>query len=149
MSDTEHIQPPVSLDTNNSLEDGEIILVVDDYEMIVTLIQDFLQQQGVEVQSANSMETTRNILQEKRIALVLLDINLPDGSGTDLIAEIKQANPTTAIIMLSAATDLQTALKCLRHGADDYLTKPVQLGTFWETVRKVLEKRRLQIKHQP
>jgi signal transduction histidine kinase len=50
--------------------------------------------------------------------------------------------------MLSAATDLHTALKCLRHGADDYLTKPVQLATFWETVKKVLDKRRLKINNR-
>ena len=148
MSDTEPTQPSVSLGENTLLEDDEVILVVDDYQVIVTLLQDFLQHQGLATRSADSAKKFRKTLTTVPIALVLLDINLPDGDGTDLISEIKKASPSTAIIMLSAATDLHTALQCLRHGADDYLTKPVRLTTFWETVRKVLEKRRLQINNR-
>ncbi len=148
MSDTEPAQPSVSLSENTLLEDDEVILIVDDYQVIVALLQDFLHHQGLATRSADSAQKFRKILKTLPIALVLLDINLPDGDGTDLISEVKKASPSTAIIMLSAATDLHTALQCLRHGADDYLTKPVRLTTFWETVRKVLEKRRLQINNR-
>ncbi|MCI5163996.1 MAG: response regulator, partial [Candidatus Electrothrix sp. AX5] len=148
MSDTELRLPSVSLDDNEFLEGAEVILAVDDYHAVVVLLQNFLHQRGLTTLTAGSAHEFRQYLQEVPIALVLLDINLPDGNGTELISEIKKASPSTAIIMLSAATDLHTALKCLRHGADDYLTKPVQLATFWETVRKVLEKRRLQINNR-
>ncbi|WP_339134164.1 MAG: response regulator [Candidatus Electrothrix sp. GW3-4] len=148
MSDTELRLPPVSLDDNEFLEGNEVILAVDDYQAVVVLLQKFLQQRGLKTLTAASAQEFRQILNKVPIALILLDINLPDGDGTQLISEVKEASPTTAIIMLSAATDLHTALECLRHGADDYLTKPVQLATFWETVRKVLEKRRLQINNR-
>ena len=148
MSDTELRLPPVSLDDNEFLEGDEVILAVDDYHAVVVLLQNFLHQRGLTTLTAGSAHEFRQYLKEVPIALILLDINLPDGNGTELISEIKEASPSTAIIMLSAATDLHTALECLRHGADDYLTKPVQLATFWETVRKVLEKRRLQINNR-
>ncbi|XCN75184.1 MAG: response regulator [Candidatus Electrothrix aestuarii] len=140
--------PPVSLDDNEFLEGDEVILAVDDYHAVVVLLQNFLHQRGLKTLTASSVQEFRQVLHSVPIALILLDINLPDGDGTELISEIKEASPSTAIIMLSAATDLHTALECLRHGADDYLTKPVQLATFWETVRKVLEKRRLQINNR-
>jgi signal transduction histidine kinase/DNA-binding response OmpR family regulator len=148
MSDTELRLPPVSLDDNEFLEGDEVILAVDDYQAVVVLLQNFLHQRGLTTLTAGSAQEFRHMLNKLPIALILLDINLPDGDGTELISEIKKASPNTAIIMLSAATDLHTALECLRHGADDYLTKPVQLATFWETVRKVLEKRRLQINNR-
>ncbi|MCW5203286.1 MAG: response regulator [Candidatus Electrothrix communis] len=148
MSDTEPSLPSVSLDDNEFLEGAEVILAVDDYHAVVVLLQNFLHQRGLTTLTAGSAHEFRQYLKEVPIALILLDINLPDGNGTELISEIKEASPSTAIIMLSAATDLHTALECLRHGADDYLTKPVQLASFWETVRKVLEKRRLQINNR-
>jgi signal transduction histidine kinase/DNA-binding response OmpR family regulator len=139
---------PISLNDNEFLEGDEVVLVVDDYQDIALVLQDFLQHRGLKTLTAGSAEEARQILERMPVALVLLDINLPDANGTALISVIKDASPNTAIVMLSAATDLHTALECLRHGADDYLTKPVQLVSFWETVRKVLEKRRLKINNR-
>ncbi len=139
---------PISLNDNEFLEGDEVVLVVDDYQDIALVLQDFLQHRGLKTLTAGSAEEARQILERMPVALVLLDINLPDANGTALISVIKDASPNTAIVMLSAATDLHTALECLRHGADDYLTKPVPLVSFWETVRKVLEKRRLKINNR-
>ena len=82
------------------------------------------------------------------MALVLLDIGLPDADGTKLLPELKQHYPDLAVIMLTAVTDLQTALACLRYGADDYLTKPVHFTDLLTTLRRVLEKRRLTIRNR-
>ncbi len=127
------------------LEGDEVVLAVDDFVQIADILQAYLQHRSLKTKTAASVAEFRQMLRQERIALVLLDINLPDGCGVDLIPEIQEADSDTAIIMLSGVTDLQTALKCIRHGADDYLTKPVQFAPFWETVRKVLEKRRLKI----
>ncbi|MCI5220836.1 MAG: response regulator, partial [Candidatus Electrothrix sp. LOE2] len=117
MSDTEPRLPSASLDDNEFLEGDEVILAVDDYQAIAVLLQNFLRQRGLRTLTAGSAHEFRQILHTVPTALVLLDINLPDGDGTKLISEIKEASPNTAIIMLSAATDLHTALECLRHGA--------------------------------
>ncbi len=137
-----------SLPDEQLLEDGEIILIVDDFPDIVLLLQDFLRQHGFATVTAGSAAELRQIFAEQPVALALLDIGLPDADGTELIPEIKREYPDTSIIMLTAVTDLQTALDCLRYGADDYLTKPVKFAPFLDTVRKVLEKRRLTINNR-
>lgn len=138
-------QPAASIDNNVLLEGDEVVLAVDDFAQIAHILQAYLQHRSLKTLTASSAEEFRQVLKQVPVALVLLDINLPDADGTKLIPEIKAVNPDTAVIMISGVTDLQTALDCIRHGADDYLTKPVQFEPFWETVRKVLEKRRLQI----
>jgi len=146
MPDPEISHPTtVSLPDDQLLEGEEVILIVDDYPEIVHLLQDFLQQYEFATVTAGSALELRQVFKQKPVALALLDIGLPDADGTELIPEIKAAYGDTSIIMLTAVTDLQTALECLRLGADDYLTKPVHFAPFLETLRKVLEKRRLTI----
>jgi signal transduction histidine kinase/DNA-binding response OmpR family regulator len=138
-------QPAAAIDNETLLEGDEVVLTVDDFAQIAHILQTYLQHRNLKTLTAASAEEFRRVLTQAPVALVLLDINLPDANGVKLIPEIKAANPDTAIIMISGVTDLQTALECIRHGADDYLTKPIQFEPFWETVRKVLEKRRLKI----
>jgi len=148
MPDPDVIYSTVSLPDDQLLEGEEIILIVDDYPDIVFLLQEFLQQHGFPIVTAGSADELRRVFQQTPVAMALLDIGLPDADGTELIPEIKAAHGDTSIIMLTAVTDLQTALECLRLGADDYLTKPVQFEPFLETLRKVLEKRRLMINNR-
>ncbi len=148
MCDPDSLKSADLLDDDACLEEDEVVLAVDDFVQIADIIKAYLQHRSLKTLTASSVAEFRRMLTQARVALVLLDINLPDGSGIDLIPEIKTADPDTAVIMLSGVTDLQTALKCIRHGADDYLTKPVQFEPFWETVRKVLEKRRLKINNR-
>ena len=145
MSDPDLSFSTASLPDDQLLEGDEIILIVDDFQDIVFLLQEFLQKHGFPTVTAGSAQELRQVFQQTPVAMVLLDIGLPDADGTELIQEIKAAHADTSIIMLTAVTDLQTALDCLRLGADDYLTKPVQFEPFLETLRRVLEKRRLMI----
>ncbi|MHB8809611.1 MAG: response regulator [Desulfobulbaceae bacterium] len=138
--------PPVS--PGELLDNGEVILIVDDYPEIVALLQEFLQDQGLPTITAGSAMELQQAMQSHAVALVILDIGLPDRSGMDLLPELKTNFPDLAVIMLTAVTDLHTALECMREGADDYLTKPVQFTEFYATVRKVLEKRRLTINNR-
>ena len=143
-----YAQAPLSIADDELLDKDEIIVIVDDYADIVSLLQDFLQQQGFSSTTAASAEDLRRHLSTGKVALVLLDIGLPDANGTELIPELKENFSDLAIIMLTAVTDLQTALACLRFGADDYLTKPVHFTDLLTTLRKALEKRRLKIKNR-
>ena len=124
---------------------NEVIVVVDDLADITELLVLFLKERGFKTISANSAAELRQCLDNHDIALVLLDIGLPDADGVSLLPEIKAKSPDTAIIMLTAAASLETALLCLRHGADDYLTKPVQFGNLLTILRRVLEKRHLEL----
>ncbi|MCL1980174.1 MAG: response regulator, partial [Proteobacteria bacterium] len=143
------LSPPSLAVAEDELLDGdECIVIVDDSLDLVTLVQDFLGQRGLATIIAGSADSLRHQLAEHKAALVLLDINLPDADGTTLLPELKRDYPDLAVIMLTAVTDLQTALACLRYGADDYLTKPVRFGDLLATVHRVLEKRRLTIRNR-
>ncbi len=127
------------------LDEDEIIVIVDDSPEIFILLESYLTKQNFQVQTAQSAKDLYGILATHKAALILLDIGLPDKSGTDILAELAPEHPDLGIIMVTGTTDIQTALDCLRKGADDYLTKPINLKDFTRTVHHTLKKRRLAI----
>jgi len=127
------------------LNPGEVIVVVDDSQDIFNLFQDFLSGQGFTVLHAPSAAAFFHLLQANTVALALLDIGLPDRKGTEILAELTSHYPDMAIIMVTGSADLQTAMYCLRLGADDYLTKPMHLADLLHAITTALEKRRLVI----
>jgi len=141
-------QQTLSIANEELLEGDEVIVIVDDFADIVGLLREFLQEQGFPVVTAGSASELRHQLASNTVALMLLDIGLPDADGMKLLPELKGNHPDLAVIMLTAVTDLQTALDCLRYGADDYLTKPVHFADLLTTLRRVLEKRRLTIRNR-
>lgn len=129
------------------LQDDEVVVIVDDFPDIVNLLQEFLNSENIPVFAARSSAELKTILPQHNVALVLLDIGLPDADGMELLPELA-AYQDLSIIMLTAVNDLQTALSCMRLGADDYLTKPVHFADLLATLQKVLEKRRLKINNR-
>lgn len=137
-----------TLTTTDLLESGEVIAVVDDSPEIVLLLSHYLGSQGYAViRAANAEEFYRHLTTSK-IALVLLDIELPDRNGNDILGDIAPRFPDLGIIMVTGTTDIQVALNCLRLGADDYLIKPVNIKQFLHTVANTLKKRRLAINNR-
>jgi DNA-binding response OmpR family regulator len=103
------------------------VLVVDDEPMIRWLLSEALQRWGYEVIEAETGAQTLAALGDTQIAAVLLDINLPDTSGLDLLCEIKRCQPRVAVIMVSGETFYDTAVSAMRGGADDFIGKPIHL----------------------
>ncbi|MDH3390364.1 MAG: response regulator [Desulfobulbaceae bacterium] len=133
----------ISLTPDQLLDRDEVIAIVDDDVAIREPLRIFLETHDLLVVEAGSAEELRTLLGTARIALILLDIGLPDTDGVTLLPEIVTAHPGTAIVMLTGMADLEVALDCIRKGADDYLSKPVQFKEILLVVRKVLERRRL------
>ena len=127
------------------LNPDEVIVVVDDSIDIFLLFQDFLGRQGFPVLHAATAAEFFQLLSTRNVALALLDIGLPDKRGTELLPELANRYPEMAIIMITGSSDLETALSCLRLGADDYLTKPMGLDELSHSIHVTLEKRRLVI----
>lgn len=130
------------------LESGEVVAVVDDSPEVALLLSHYLRKQGFTVVQAESAAAFQNILHSHQVALVLLDIGLPDRNGDDLLKDIVPAYPDLGIIMVTGTTAIETALGCLRLGADDYLIKPVSLEELSHTVGNTLKKRRLVINNR-
>ncbi len=125
------------------LIEDECIVIVDDDITIREPLAEFLEESGFTIRDAETAEGLREILSSENVALILLDIGLPDADGTSLIPELIANHPESAIIMLSGVADLHVAIDCIRKGADDYLAKPVKFNEILIVVKKVLEKRRL------
>ena len=100
------------------------ILVVEDDEVLTVLIQKGLQKSGYQVSGTSDLKESLRLIRQNQFNLILLDINLPDGSGTQLLAEMRRAQNETPIIVLSFLNDVATKVLHLEVGADDFITKP-------------------------
>jgi signal transduction histidine kinase/DNA-binding response OmpR family regulator len=133
----------IALNPDKLLAGNEVIVIVDDEATIREPLRIFLESHDLAVVEAGDAAELRKLFATASIALILLDIGLPDTDGITLLTEIKKDHPGTAVIMLTGTADLEVALNCIRKGADDYLTKPVKFEEIFLVVRKVLERRRL------
>ncbi|MCP4339743.1 MAG: response regulator [Desulfobulbaceae bacterium] len=127
---------------------GEVVAVVDDSPEIALLLSHFLTKLGYTVVCAGSASAFYQLLETENIALVLLDIGLPDQDGNEILKDIVPSYPDLGIIMVTGTTDIDVALDCLRHGADDYLPKPISVNQLNYTVPNTLKKRRLAINNR-
>ena len=133
----------VSLASDVLLTEGEIIIVVDDDPAIREPLASYLREQDLNVDVAASGHELLQKLETMNVALVLLDIGLPDMEGHALLPQLTEKYQDLSIVMLTGMTNLQLALECIRKGADDFLTKPVKFNEILFVVKKNLEKRRL------
>jgi len=121
----------------------EVIVIVDDDPAFREPLRSFLEGKSLGAVVASNAAELRTLFETCKIALVLLDIGLPEIDGFTILSEIATRHPGTAVIMLTGMADHEIALDCIRIGADGYLAKPVQFQEILLAVRRVLERRRL------
>jgi len=103
-----------------------IVLLVEDDAVLASQTIDFLQNEGIEIDYARSIGQAIGISQEQKYDAIILDINLPDGSGLEL-AKHWQGQQSAPILFLTARHELQDKLEAFQLGALDYITKPFAL----------------------
>jgi len=103
------------------------ILIVEDEPLLRKQISAYLERLGADVTCAEALERARKLIQDLSFDFVLLDVNLPDGLGTDLLKE-KAFPPSTGVIVMTAEGGIAGAVEAMRQGALDYLVKPFDLG---------------------
>ncbi|MCX5876204.1 MAG: response regulator [Deltaproteobacteria bacterium] len=133
----------VSIALGQLLQNGEIVAIVDDDAAIREPLKFYFEEHGLPVAECASATDLMQVLASRNVALVLLDIGLPDTDGLSLLPQIVDQYPDTAVVMLTGVADLRVVLDCIRKGATDYLSKPVQFEEIFHVARKALEKRRL------
>ena len=121
----------------------EKILIVDDDGIIRRLLTKELSGEGYQCQEAGSAEEALARTGSVPFDLILLDVNMPDKSGIELLPEIKDKYPDTPIIMITAISDVETAIKAIRAGAYDYIIKPTDPEILNLSINRALDKRRL------
>lgn len=137
------LQQHAPLALERLLQQGEIVVIVDDDPAIREPLRQFFIMEGLAAEESGTAAGLFNLLAERKVALVLLDIGLPDTDGLTLLPQIVAKDPDLVVVMLTGVSDLQVALDCMRNGATDYISKPANLDQIFHVARKALEKRRL------
>lgn len=119
------------------------ILVVEDDRFFRELYADMLSDAGYTVVAADCGEEALVHLQQDTFGLVLTDLSMPGISGLELLTRIKSRDPSIDVILVTAHADLESALFSLRHGARDYLLKPINQDQLLHAVQLCMEQRRL------
>jgi two-component system OmpR family response regulator len=115
-------------------------LVVDDDQTIAELVTALLREEGFVVDVAETAEEGRVQALVHEHDLIVLDLNLPDGSGIAVAQSLRREHRPTPILMLTANTDRSTTVLALDAGADDYLTKPIRFDEFRARVRALVRR---------
>lgn len=118
---------------------NETILVVDDDRQIRRVLVHTLESWEYESLEAGSLSEARKIFAEDEPKIVLLDIDLPDGSGMDFLSEIKEIQPETIVVMITGNVDVKSTIAALRGGAHDFIAKPIRLEELRVTLRNGVE----------
>lgn len=118
------------------------ILVVDDDPEIRKLLGRYLDGQGFRVTLAASRQECEDRLKDHNIALVVLDVMLPDGSGLEICRALRETRPNLAVILLTALKEDVDRIIGLEIGADDYLGKPFNPRELVARIRAVLRRGR-------
>ncbi len=118
------------------------VLIVEDFKDTADIICRLLKKKNYRPLVAYSLSEAREKLEEP-LDVAVLDINLPDGNGLDFLQELKARNRELPVIMLTAYTELDNAIKSLRQGADDFITKPFENDYLIHSIARALEKKHL------
>lgn len=117
------------------------ILVIDDEESIRFTFERFLTFAGHNVITVGNCRDALGRINEECFDLIFADIILPDGTGIDLLREIRLRTPTCPVIMMTAYPSVETVRDTLRMGAFDYITKPVRQQEVMESVDMALQQK--------
>lgn len=117
------------------------ILIIEDEKGLQESIQQYLEHQGYICETASDYRSAREKIAEFGYDCVVVDINLPYGSGLDLVKELKAMESRAGIIIISARNALEDKLKGLELGSDDYLTKPFHLSELNARIQAIIRRR--------
>ncbi len=115
------------------------ILLVDDEPATQFGFCRYLNKAGYEIRAVSSLAEAREVIFARHYDAVLLDLHLPDGNGMDWVPELRQSHLDTFIVIITGHGDIPSAVEAIRRGADQFLTKPVNMTDLDVFLRKGLE----------
>ena len=118
------------------------VLLVEDQEALRLAVREYLESRDFDVVEAGSCEQARRVFADSRPTVAVLDYHLPDGTALDLLSEFKRTDPFTPLIILTAFGSIDLAVGAIKAGADQFLTKPVELSALALVIRRAVEARR-------
>jgi DNA-binding NtrC family response regulator len=118
------------------------VLVVDDESGVRFGIRDFLEQHGYELEEAESCRDAQHIFRTSRPDIVIADYMLPDGTALDLLPRLKEIDAQIPLLVLTAHGSIDLAVRAIKEGAEQFLTKPLELPTLLVILQRLLQKQR-------
>ena len=123
------------------------ILLVDDDQSVLDGLKKILTQDGYGVSTASSGYEALNLLSKRGFDIILTDMKLPGMGGLSLIREIRKKNEPVAIVVITAYSSVKTAVDAIKCGADDYLTKPLNIEELQVVLEKLWERQQLVVQN--
>jgi len=120
------------------------ILVVDDEKNIREFLSILLRKHGLEVMAVDGVHAAISAFDAGAFDLVISDLRLPDGDGLTILRHVKECDPESVFIMITAHGTTQTAVEAMKAGAFDYLTKPFEVDDVRLNIQRALEKKYLE-----
>lgn len=117
------------------------ILVVDDKEMVRDLLGHFLTRKGYQVTLAEDGRKALELFNRESFDLVLSDVRMPGLDGLQLLKALKDLDPRVPVVLISGHSDIRTVVEALKAGADNFITKPLQMDELGHVVNRSLELR--------
>jgi len=119
------------------------ILIIDDEQDVRESLEDLLGSEGYALDSAGTAEAGLKQAGERPYDLALVDVNLPDSSGIEVLKVLKRESPETGVIMITAYDSSQTAFQASKEGAESYITKPWDNDKLLLEIESLLDRSRL------
>ena len=116
------------------------ILVVDDDESIRWVLKTSLQKNGYNVKIAEDGGTALKIISKENFAVILLDLNLPDLGGFEILTKINEIKLKSSVIIITAQNSASNAIEAMKLGAYDYFSKPFDIDDLVDTLRHVMRR---------
>jgi DNA-binding NtrC family response regulator len=121
----------------------ETILIVDDDRQMRRTLDAALRSWNYNFLQAENIADATRIFAAEEPGIVLLDIDLPDGTGLNFLTVIKERQPETIVVMITGNVDVKSTISALRGGAQDFIGKPIRLEELRVTLRNGAETRKL------
>src|ERR1700754_2234521 len=118
------------------------VLVVDDESGVRFGIRDFLEQHGYQIEEADSCQDAQHLFRSSRPDIVIADYMLPDGTALDLLPRLKEIDSGIPLLVLTAHGSIDLAVRAIKEGAEQFLTKPLELPTLLVILQRLLQKQR-------
>jgi two-component system response regulator AtoC len=122
------------------------ILIIDDEVVTLNNLKRALQKEGYEILLADSGETGLEVFKQNRPNLALVDLMLPGIDGIEVLKQIKNTEPKTVVIMITAYEIIEKAIEAMKMGAYDYLMKPFKINELRSSIARALELQSLRVR---
>jgi DNA-binding NtrC family response regulator len=132
---------------SDSRQDTARLLVVDDEEPIMVLLSDFLKECGHEVDGAGTGADALVLIEKNRYDILIVDLMMPGMDGIELARRARAIDEGIAVFIMTGYGTLETAIKAMVAGAENYLLKPLDLDVLQVAIARSLAHRRLRIEH--